>query len=228
MSRRPSIAPGARRRSGRRAGSVQARWHERIRQWFADHRRGGRLPRAARRTLAAALVIAAGILAVSPNDTATGQDGLAFTRDLPIGARLEARDIEPVRMPLAPDGALIDADSVIGSRLAAAVRRGETVTDVRLAAVTGPDPGPGRVAVPILPADPTVVDLLGPGMHVAVLSVGQDAAAVVLAPDAVVLTLVAAAQKSGGDRPVVVAVPTDTANAVVAANIAGTVAIRFT
>ncbi len=228
MSRRLWMSPSSRRRSGRRPGSVQARWYERCRQWFTDRRRGGRLPRAARRTLAAALVIVAGVLAVSPKDTIAGQDTLAFTRDLPVGARLEARDVEPIRMPQVPDGALVDAGSVIGSRLAAAVRRGETVTDVRLAAVTGPDPGPGRVAVPISPADPAAVDLLGPGMHVAVLSVGPDAAAVVLAPDAVVLTLSTAPQKSGDDRPVVIAVPAESANAVVAANIGGTIAIRFT
>ncbi len=205
---------------------MQARWHERLRQWFADRRRGGRLPRTARRLVAAGLVIAAGILAVNPQDT-DGRPAIALTRDLPIGARIEARDVQRVRVLQLPDGAVPDVASVIGAELAAAARRGEIITDLRLADATGPDPGAGRVAVPIRPADPAIVDLLGPGMHVAVLSVGEDGATVVLAADAVVLALSDIPQRGSDARPIVVAVPAAAANAVVAATVAGTIAIRF-
>lgn len=207
---------------------MQARWHARLRQWFADRRRGGRLPRTARRLIAAGLVIAAGILAVNPQDATGGRPAIALTRDLPIGARIEARDVQPVRVLQLPDGAVPDVASIIGSELAAAARRGEVITDVRLADMTGPDPGAGRVAVPIRPADPAIVDLLGPGMHVAVLSVGEDGATVVLAAEAVVLALSDIPQRGSDARPIVVAVPAAAANAVVAATVAGTIAIRFT
>ena len=206
---------------------MAATWPERLRQWFADRRRGGRLPRVARRVLAAGLVITAGLLAVAPGDTAQGHPVLAFSRDLPIGARVAAADLQPVRVTAPPDGAQVDAGSVVGAPLAAGARRGEIVTDVRLADVAGPDPGPGRVAVPIRPVDAAVVDLLGPGMHVAVLSVGQDGGAAVLAPDAVVLALGAPPPKGGGGRAIVIAVPTRSADAVVAADVTGTIAIRF-
>ena len=73
--------------------------------------------------------------------------------------------------------------------LAGPARRGEVITDVRLAEPVGPDPGPGRVAVPVRPADPAIVDLLGPGMHVAVLVVSEAGEASVLAADAVVLVV---------------------------------------
>jgi hypothetical protein len=207
---------------------VAAKWHERLRQWFADRRRGGRLPRVARRALAAGLVITAGLVAVAPKDTAAGSQVLAFSRDLPIGARVEERDVQPVQVAAPPDGAQGDPAAVIGAPLASAARRGEIVTDVRLADVAAPDPGPGRVAVPIRPVDAAVADLLGPGMHVAVLSVGPDHGARVLAPDAVVLALGAPPRNGGGDRPIVIAVPTASADAVVGANAADTIAIRFT
>ncbi len=153
---------------------------------------------------------------------------VVLTRDLPIGARIDARDVQQTQIAQLPDGAVTEVADVLGSPLAAAARRGEILTDARLADVIGPDPGAGRVAVPIRPADPAIVDLLGPGMHVAVLAVDDSGAAVVLAPDAVVLAMSQADRKGPTDRPVVVAVPTDSADTVVAATVAGTIAIRFT
>ena len=51
------------------------------------------------------------------------------------------------------------------------------------------------MAVPVRPADPAIVDLLGPGMHVAVIVVGDDGAATVLAADAIVLVIAASTRK---------------------------------
>ncbi len=132
-----------------------------------------------------------------------------------------------------PDGALRDPAAAVGRTLAAPVRRGELVTDVRLVTSAGPDPGPGRAAVPIHPADTATVDLLGPGMHVVIVTVTGDAAShpadpTVLAGDAVVLSIGAA---TGTDRTtgrvVVVGVPTAEADRLAAAALDSELAIRF-
>ena len=177
--------------------------------------------------LAAALVLAAGLIAVAPRDLATGDPVLVVVRDLPIGTSLQAGDVEVARVPDPPDGAARDPTGVIGRVLAGPVRRGEVVTDVRLVALAGPDPGPGRVAVPVQPADPAIVDLLAAGMRVAVVLVGEDGAPTLLAEDAVVLVVAERGDRGSTDRPVVLAVPLETADRIVAAALSGAVALRF-
>ena len=69
------------------------------------------------------------------------------------------------------------------------------------------------MAVPVRPADPAIVDLLGPGMHVAVILVGESGEPAVLAADAVVL--VGTASDPIGvprERPIVLAVPAESAD----------------
>jgi hypothetical protein len=112
--------------------------------------------------------------------------------------------------------------------LAGPARRGEIITDVRLADPVGPNPGPGRVAVPVRPADPAIVDLLGPGMHVAVVVVTEAGEATVQAGDAVVLVVPVKSDRGSTDRPVVLAVPAEAADHIVAATAVGTIALRFT
>jgi hypothetical protein len=207
---------------------LQPRWYDRIRQAFADRRRGGRFPRTLRRVLAIALVLAAGVIALLPPAPTGGDPVVALARDLPIGARLESADLQILRAQQVPDGAVLDPTMIVGRVLAGQARRGEVVTDVRLADPAGPDPGPGRVAVPVRPADPAIVDLLAPGMHVAVIAVGEDGTAAVLATDAVVLVVPVVADRSDADRPIVLAVPAEAADRIVAAALTGTVALRFT
>jgi hypothetical protein len=72
------------------------------------------------------------------------------------------------------------------------------------------------------------VDLLGPGMHVAVILVDDSGAATVLADDAIVLAIPAAPERGSPDRPIVLSVPTDSADRIVAAGLVGTIALRFT
>src|SRR6478735_7351524 len=173
------------------ATGLNARWHDRIRQSVADRRRGGRLPRMLRRATAVCLIVAAGVVAVSPPEPPAGAELVALTRDLPVGARIDAADLQLVHDTTAPDGAVRDPAAAVGRILAGPARRGEIITDVRLTDPVGPNPGPGRVAVPVRPADPAIVDLLGPGMHVAVVLVDETGQPNVLAADAVVLVAAA-------------------------------------
>jgi len=194
----------------------------------ADRRRGGRLARTLRRVAAAVLVLAAGVIAMSPAQAATGEPVLVFSADLPIGARLQPQDLQIVPTGRLPDGAIAEPAQAIGRELAGAARRGEVLTDVRLTDPAGPDPGPGRVAVPVRPSDPAIVDLLGPGMHVAVVTVDESGAATVLAADAVVLVVPDRPDRGSADRPIVLAVPAESADQLVIATVAGSVALRFT
>lgn len=186
------------------------------------------MPRTLRRVLAAVLVVTAGVLALSPSTLPAGESVLAVGADLPVGTALQSTDLQIVQVADPPDGAARDPTAVIGQVLAGPVRRGEIVTDARLVDAAGPDPGPGRVAVPVRPADPAIVDLLGPGMHVAVILVDEAGAPTVLAADAVVLVATPPPERGSGDRPVLLAVPTDAADRIVAAALGGSVALRFT
>jgi len=211
-----------------RGTGLQARWRDRL--WLAavGRRRGGRLPRVLRRALAVALIVTAGVMALRPPDTEPGTPVLVLTRDLPVGATIAGGDVQVLRQRLVPDGAMDDSATVIGRTLAGRARRGEVLTDVRLADPAGPDPGPGRVAVPVQPADPAIVELLGPGMHVAVIAVTGDGASKLLAGDAVVLSIADGSGSGHPDRPVVLAVPADSADRIAATALAGTIALRFT
>lgn len=189
------------------------------------------MPRNLRRLAAAALVLTAALLLVTPPRPTAGTPVVVLTRDLPVGAVLRDADLAVSPQLEPPDGALTDPAPAVGRTLAGAARRGEMLTDVRLVDPTGPQPGPGRVAVPIRPADATVVELLRPGMHVAVVSVTEDGVAAVLVPDAVVLLIGGTDGSTAGARdqgaPVVLAVPPESADAVVAAAVTGTVVLRF-
>ena len=180
--------------------------------------------------LAVALVVAAGIVALGPQTRRGSRLSRCslLTRDLPIGATIADGDLESARRAAVPDGAIADPATAIGKVLAGPARRGEVLTDVRLTATEGPDPGPGRVAVPVRPADPAIVDLLAAGMHVAVIAVAEDGSAELLAPDAVVLSIAKESARGRGDRPVVLAVPAESADRIAATALTGTIAVRFT
>jgi hypothetical protein len=222
------MAPFGTQRRSRAGRDLQPRWHERLRQLVADRRRGGRLPRTLRRVAACALIVAAGVIALWPPGAAEGELVVAFSRDLAVGSTLQAADVEIVRSRPIPDGAIRDPTTLLGRELTSRARRGEVVTDARLTDPLGPEPGPGRVAVPVRPADPSIIGLLGTGMHVAVITVSEDGSTVALAQDAVVLAIAAVAERGSIDRPIVLAVPAEVADQVVAAALSGTIALRFT
>ncbi|MCQ1985476.1 SAF domain-containing protein [Arthrobacter sp. zg-Y844] len=99
-------------------------------------------------------------------------------RDLPAGTVLDSGTLETVRLPAeaVPPGAHEQPDALVGRRLATPLLRGSPVTDISLAGaglLAGAPPG--SVAVPLRPADPSVLDLLGPGQLVNVVAGGEAA-----------------------------------------------------
>jgi pilus assembly protein CpaB len=181
-----------------------------------------------RRAAAAALLVAAGVIAIGGRPgPAAGIRVLAIVRDLPAGSTLGPADLTTLMLTAVPDGALRAPPQALGHLLSGPVRKGEVLTDVRLLSIAGPSPGPGRVAVPIRPADPGTVDLLSPGVHVAVLSVAENGAATVLAADAVVLAIPPASKSDAAKRLVVLSVPRAAADRVTAASVNGAIAMRF-
>lgn len=147
-----------------------------------------------RRRLVAAGLLAvaalAGLKAVTPQPPPT-VTVWAAAHDLSGGRPLAVADLAKLALPAAavPAGALRPSAPVIGRLLAAPVRRGEPLTDVRL---LGPSllatlPTPGLVAIPIRVAD------------------GSAAAAVVKAGDLVDVLEVADPSTGGPRRPTTVA-----------------------
>jgi pilus assembly protein CpaB len=124
-----------------------------------------------RRLLAAVLAAAAaafGLAAARPHPR--GVPVLVAARDLPGGTTLGAADVGVRTLPVraVPDGAVRRA---AGRTLAAPVRRGEPLTDVRLRGGTLLDDAePGMVATPVRLADAAVVRLLHTGDRVDVLA----------------------------------------------------------
>jgi len=133
-----------------------------------------RLRRALRRTvlarrrplaaLFAGVAVLTGLHAVrapgSPTVTVT-----VAAHDLASGTVLTARDlaVRSFAAGSAPEGVETRA---IGRTLAAPVRQGEPITDVRLVAPALLSGYPGRVALPVRIADPDAVGLLRVGDHV--------------------------------------------------------------
>lgn len=221
-----------------KAKDLDRRLPDRLHLALTRYRRGGQWIGRVRRGVAVILLAAAGALALLPERTpATEQRILAVTRDLQIGTILARGDLTLVDVPSAPDGALRSSADAVGKALGAPVRRGEVLTDIRLADGAPPDAGPGRVAVPVSLPDPAVVDLLHPGTHVTVVSLGSDHAtgdntsvAVVVARDAVVLTVVEPADAGltvSRTRTVLLGVRATEADRVMGAVAAGAVALRF-
>jgi pilus assembly protein CpaB len=214
--------------AARRATDLQPRWPDRLATATRARRRGGRRTRLIRRFVAALLLITAGVLAITGTPVQPqGSRVLSVGRDLPTGTTLVAADLVVVALAVVPDGALRSVGRAVGQVLSSAVRRGEVLTDVRLVTSGRPDPGPGRVAVPVRPADPGTVDLLSTGVHVAVLAVAQNGEPTLLARDAVVLAIPPPSSEQR-TRLVVLAVPAAAADQITAAGVVGTIALRFT
>lgn len=190
-------------------------------------RAGGRRWRALRRLLAVALVVAAGLSAGWQTTRGPGVPVVAVARDLPLGAALLPSDLTEVRMLDPPDGALTELAAVTGSRLGSPARRGEVLTDARLVRPAGPDPGPGRVAVVVRPADPALTSLLQPGMTVSVVGVGPDGATTTLCSDGIVLSVLDDSGDRSTSRPVLLAAPLADADRLAAGTLTDEIALRL-
>jgi pilus assembly protein CpaB len=129
-----------------------------------------------RRLLAATMAAAAVALAIGavrPEPPATTHVVTAV-RDLTAGSDVHRGDVSVHSVPASavPDGALRRAADAVGQVLAAPVRRGETLTDVRLVGESSARGyGPGRVGTPVRIADSGVASLLWPCSVVDVLAV---------------------------------------------------------
>lgn len=179
-----------------------------------------------RRLIAAALVglaVAAGLRTMSPEQPPT-RTIWAAARDLAGGRPLSSKDLRAVAFPLAavPAGALPTGTRIVGRLLAAPVRRGEPLTDVRLLepSLLAALDRPGLVAVPVHVADGSAAAaLVHAGDVVDVLAAGDPAAGagpgpVTVAAGVQVLSVPARVATAGdGGGLVVVAVTRDQAGA---------------
>ncbi len=134
-------------------------------------RRGGAAIRRAvlarRRLLAAvcAALAVAGALQAAAAPPPTTEPVLVAARDLASGEPVAAGDLVEARYAAgtAPQGL---AEDPVGRVLAAPLRRGEPVTDVRLVGADLAAAHPGRVAAPVRLPDASMAALLRPGDRV--------------------------------------------------------------
>lgn len=146
-----------------------------------------------RRLIVAALVgiaVICGIDAARPPTVSTRQVWVA-TRDLSGGEPLRTDDLRLERMPVVdmPAGAVSPTGELAGRLLAAPVRRGEPITDVRLLSPTllAALDQPGLVAVPVRVVDgPATLALVRAGDRVDVIGAMDPGAGVGAAGAAVV------------------------------------------
>ncbi|MFI6583544.1 SAF domain-containing protein [Embleya sp. NPDC050493] len=133
------------------------------RRVLARHRRG-------LAALSAAVAVFAVIVAVRPAPAPTGPI-LVAARDLPAGSTPGVADLTLVAMPTAlhPAGVLHAVGQAAGVALTGPLRRGEPVTDVRVARSGGPR-DTGTVALPARFADADAVAVLRPGDRIDVLA----------------------------------------------------------
>jgi Flp pilus assembly protein CpaB len=180
------------------------------------------------------LVGLAVVLALTPGRQSSVDDAVVVAaRDLAPGTVLEAGEVTLQGLPAqaVPGGAARTPAVVLGRTLAAPVRRGEPLTDVRM---TGSDlvravsTSPDAVSVPLRLADPGVAALLHPGVAVDVVTVGarQDEP-VVLARGARVLAVLAGGNRTGerDSKLVLIALDPIAATRVAAASISQTLTV---
>jgi Flp pilus assembly protein CpaB len=168
----------------------------------------------ARRRLLAALLtavaVATGLHAATASPPAAVRV-LVAARDLPSGTVLDPGDLRTAAFApgSVPDGAVAGA---AGRTLAAPLRAGEPVTDVRLVGPALTEGYPGLSAVPVRLPDAAMADLLAVGDRVDLVSADpQGGAATVVASDVPVLALPAGEGQVGATgltgRLVVVGAP---------------------
>lgn len=154
--------------------------------------------------------------------------------DLPAGTALTAADLAVARLPpgLRPAGTVPDPGALSGRVLAAPVRSGEPVTDVRLVG-TGLTAllAAGQVAAPVRLADLAVAALVHSGDRIAVLATPEGGnAAEVVAESALVLAAAEPGALPAGDPSaglLLVAVDTATAARLAAAATTSTLTVTL-
>ncbi|UXA17177.1 SAF domain-containing protein [Mycobacterium sp. SMC-4] len=192
---------------------------------------------AARRALAAVLVVLAAVAAWRDDPHADRADVVIAVHDLGPGVQLSAADVrrESRRARDLPEGALIRVDEVVGATLAGPMRQGEIVTDVR---VLGPrlaeaTLGPDTRIVPLPLADAAVVELVRVGDVVDIVAAPPSAdvgtQARLIATDAVVVLVSpeGSGPTSRSNRVVLVALPAAAARTVAGAALVQAVTVTL-
>ena len=142
------------------------------------------------------------------------------SRDLPGGAPLTGADLERRPLPVegVPDGATGDASTLVGRTLAAPLREGEPVTDVRVVADGLLAGYPSLVAAPVRIADAGAVRLLRVGDRVDVVATDPADGRAEVATEAAPVVALPRGTRAGQDSStlsggalVVLAVPRSTA-----------------
>jgi Flp pilus assembly protein CpaB len=149
------------------------------------------------------IAVVAALAALAPHPVPTRSVWTA-ARDLAGGAPLHQGDLRVEQLPAAvvPAGALLPHDPIVGRLLAAPVRRGEPLTDVRL---LGPSllasmQRPGLVAIPVRVADgAAAAALTRPGDVIDVLATGDLSGDAQAAPPQVVAAAVTVVAVPGRD-----------------------------
>lgn len=148
--------------------------------------------------LLTATAVAIGLSATRPDPPDTSTMAVA-ARDLPVGTVLTAADLTDVETD--PAGVPADlAEAPLGERLAAPLRRGEPVTDVRLVGPSMTDGHPDLVAVPVRLPDAAMAELLHVGDTVDLYATDPATAETAqVTTDTLILSLPQAARRSGDD-----------------------------
>ena len=190
----------------------------------------------ARRIVAGALVVLAGVAALRPDPDGDRAHVVVASRDLSPGNELTANDLrlETRLVPTVPDGSQSYVGAVVGSPLAGPARRGQVLTDVRLLGrrLAESAAGPDARIVPVHPADSALTDLVRPGDVVDVVAASDadsHANPRVVATGAIVVLISAKqkAQAASNDRVVLVALPAASAIAVAGAALVQTVTLTL-
>ncbi|MGH3928423.1 MAG: SAF domain-containing protein [Pseudonocardiaceae bacterium] len=187
-----------------------------------------------RRAAAALLVGLAAVLALNPRTgSAADVPVVVAARDLAPGTVLGPGEVVLRGLPeqMVPDGAAQATPAVLGRTLAAPVRRGEPLTDLRLA---GPalaravSADPAAVSVALRLPDSDIAALLYPGALVDVLTPGarQDEP-VVLASGARVLSVLEPGAGTTEGRLVLIALEAAAATRVAAASLSQAVTVTL-
>lgn len=185
-----------------------------------------------RRPLAAVLValsVLIGLRATIGPGPATVEVPVA-ARDLAAGARLTSQDVDLVRWPadLAPSGLVA---AVTGQVLAAPLREGEAVTDLRFVGTELAQTHPELTVLPIRLPDPAVVELLRVGDRIDLSAVDPESGEPSeLASDVLVLAIPPAgpADSSLTGRLIVAGVAPDRATVLSAATLKAFLTVAYT
>lgn len=187
----------------------------------------------ARRVIAGALVILAGVAAIRADPQGDRAEVVVASRDISPGTALTAADIslENRSARTVPDGAATDVSAVLDATLPGPARRGEVITDVRLlgSRLTEAAAGPNARIVSVHPADAALIELVRPGDLVDVVTADDTTdppgAPRVLAAGGIVVLV--SDKQNHDDRVVLVALPATAAVAVAGATLAQAVTLTL-